>query len=140
MMQISTLAIVLAAGKGTRMKSDIPKVMHALAGAPMLVHVLAAARAASVDEICVVVGPDMEEVGDIARGIDPKIPVVLQAEQRGTADAVKAAQNAFAGFGGSVIVLYGDTPLLHPRTLNPIRREPADCPGFVGVRFHAEDP
>ena len=140
MMQISTLAIVLAAGKGTRMKSDIPKVMHALAGAPMLVHVLAAARAASVDEICVVVGPDMEEVGDIARGIDPKIPVVLQAEQRGTADAVKAAQNAFAGFGGSVIVLYGDTPLLHAETINRIRRELADGADIVVIGFEAKDP
>jgi bifunctional UDP-N-acetylglucosamine pyrophosphorylase/glucosamine-1-phosphate N-acetyltransferase len=140
MMQISTLAIVLAAGKGTRMKSDIPKVMHALAGAPMLVHVLAAARAASVDEICVVVGPEMEEVGDIARGIDPKIPVVLQAEQRGTADAVKAAQNAFAGFGGSVIVLYGDTPLLHAETINRIRRELADGADIVVIGFEAKDP
>ena len=140
MMQISTLAIVLAAGKGTRMKSDIPKVMHALAGAPMLVHVLAAARAASVDEICVVVGPDMEEVGDIARGIDAKIPVVLQAEQRGTADAVKAAQNAFAGFGGSVIVLYGDTPLLHAETINRIRRELANGADIVVIGFEAKDP
>jgi len=106
----------------------------------MLVHVLAAARAASVDEICVVVGPDMEEVGDIARGIDPKIPVVLQAEQRGTADAVKAAQNAFAGFGGSVIVLYGDTPLLHAETINRIRRELANGADIVVIGFEAKDP
>jgi len=140
MMQISVLAIVLAAGKGTRMKSDIPKVMHALAGAPILVHVLAAATAASVDEICVVVGPDMEEVGDIARSVDPKIHVVLQAEQRGTADAVKAAQNAFAGFGGSVIVLYGDTPLLHAETINRIRRELADGADIVVIGFEAKDP
>ena len=139
-MQISALAIVLAAGKGTRMKSDIPKVMHALAGAPILVHVLAAATAASVDEICVVVGPDMEEVGDIARSVDPKIHVVQQAEQRGTADAVKAAQNAFAGFGGSVIVLYGDTPLLHAETTNRIRRELADGADIVVIGFEAKDP
>ena len=140
MMQISALAIVLAAGKGTRMKSDIPKVMHTLAGAPILVHVLAAATAASVDEICVVVGPDMEEVGDIARSVDPKIHVVQQAEQRGTADAVKAAQNAFAGFGGSVIVLYGDTPLLHAETINRIRRELADGADIVVIGFEAKDP
>ena len=139
-MQISALAIVLAAGKGTRMKSDIPKVMHTLAGAPILVHVLAAATAASVDEICVVVGPDMEEVGDIARSVDPKIHVVQQAEQRGTADAVKAAQNAFAGFGGSVIVLYGDTPLLHAETINRIRRELADGADIVVIGFEAKDP
>ena len=66
MTQNSVLAIVLAAGKGTRMKSDVPKVMHAIAGAPMLVHVLNAAKGAPVGEICVVVGPGMDEVAGAA--------------------------------------------------------------------------
>ena len=95
MTQNSVLAIVLAAGKGTRMKSDIPKVMHAIAGAPMLVHVLNAAKGAAVGEICVVVGPGMDEVAGAAKSADPQIQVFTQAEQRGTADAVKAAQGAF---------------------------------------------
>jgi len=134
------LAIVLAAGKGTRMKSDIPKVMHEIAGAPLLVHVLAAAKAASIDETCVVVGPGMEEVASAARGVDPGLPMFVQAEQRGTADAVKAAQAAFAGFGGAVMVLYGDTPLLRAETIDRLRRELADGADIVAIGFEAPDP
>jgi bifunctional UDP-N-acetylglucosamine pyrophosphorylase/glucosamine-1-phosphate N-acetyltransferase len=134
------LAIVLAAGKGTRMKSDIPKVMHEIAGAPLLVHVLAAAEAASIDEACVVVGPGMEEVASAARSVDPGLPVFVQAEQRGTADAVKAAQAAFAGFGGAVMVLYGDTPLLRAETIDRLRRELADGADIVAIGFEAPDP
>lgn len=134
------LAIVLAAGKGTRMKSDIPKVMHEIAGAPLLVHVLAAAKAASIDETCVVVGPGMEEVASAARSVDPGLPVFVQAEQRGTADAVKAAQAAFAGFGGAVMVLYGDTPLLRAETIDRLRRELADGADIVAIGFEAPDP
>jgi len=134
------LAIVLAAGKGTRMKSDIPKVMHALAGAPLLVHVLAAAKAAPVDEMCVVVGPSMDEVANVARSVDPGLPVFVQAEQRGTADALKAAQAAFAGFGGAVLVLYGDTPLLRTETIDRLRHELDDGADIVVIGFEAEDP
>jgi bifunctional UDP-N-acetylglucosamine pyrophosphorylase/glucosamine-1-phosphate N-acetyltransferase len=140
MTQSSVLTIVLAAGKGTRMKSNIPKVMHALAGAPMLSHVLAATRAASVGEICVVVGPGMEEVCSVARKTDPGIQVFVQAEQRGTADAVKAAQEAFAGFGGPVIVLYGDTPLLRPETIDRLCHALGDGADIVVVGFEAKDP
>ena len=134
------LAIVLAAGKGTRMKSDIPKVMHEIAGAPLLVHVLAAAKAASIDETCVVVGSGMEEVASAARSVDSGLPVFVQAEQRGTADAVKAAQAAFAGFGGAVMVLYGDTPLLRAETIDRLRRELADGADIVAIGFEASDP
>jgi bifunctional UDP-N-acetylglucosamine pyrophosphorylase / glucosamine-1-phosphate N-acetyltransferase len=140
MMHNPVLAIVLAAGKGTRMKSDIPKVMHALAGAPLLVHVLAAAKAAPVDEMCVVVGPSMDEVANVARSVDPGLPVFVQAEQRGTADALKAAQAAFAGFGGAVLVLYGDTPLLRTETIDRLRRELDDGADIVVIAFEAEDP
>lgn len=134
------LAIVLAAGKGTRMKSDIPKVMHALAGAPLLIHVLAAAKAAAVDEMCVVVGPGMDDVASAAGSVDPGLPVFVQAEQRGTADAVKAAQVAYAGFGGAVMVLYGDTPLLRAETINRLRRELDHGADIVVIGFEAQDP
>ncbi len=140
MTQNSALAIVLAAGKGTRMKSDIPKVMHALAGAPLLVHVLAAAKAASVDKICVVVGSAMAEVAHVARSLDPNLPVFVQPEQLGTADAVKAAQAGFARFAGPVIVLYGDTPLLRPETIGRLRQELKDGADVVVIGFETRDP
>jgi bifunctional UDP-N-acetylglucosamine pyrophosphorylase/glucosamine-1-phosphate N-acetyltransferase len=134
------LAIVLAAGKGTRMKSDIPKVMHAIAGAPMLVHVLAAAKAAAVEELCVVVSPGMDEVASTAMGIDSNLPVFVQAEQRGTADAVKAAQTAFVGFTGPVIILYGDTPLLRAETIDRLRGELANAADIVVIGFETDAP
>lgn len=140
MKQPSVLAIILAAGKGTRMNSDIPKVMHAVAGAPMLTHVLAAAKAARVSEICLVVGPGMDEVGSVARSVDLHLSVFVQAEQRGTADAVKAAQAAFSGFAGAVIVLYGDTPLLCAATIDWLRRELDDGADIVVVGFEPKDP
>ena len=140
MTQNSVLAIVLAAGKGTRMKSDIPKVMHAIAGAPMLVHVLNAAKGAAVGEICVVVGPGMDEVAGAAKSADPQSQVFTQAEQRGTADAVKAAQGAFVGFAGPVIILYGDTPLLRAETIGQLSRELANGADIVVVGFEADDP
>jgi bifunctional UDP-N-acetylglucosamine pyrophosphorylase/glucosamine-1-phosphate N-acetyltransferase len=140
MTQNSVLAIVLAAGKGTRMKSDRPKVMHGLAGAPLIVHVLAAAKAAGIGEICVVVGPGMDEVAGVARSLDPALPVFVQPEQHGTADAVKAAQDAFAGFAGPVIILYGDTPLLRPETIGRLRAALVEGADLVVISFEAEDP
>lgn len=140
MIQPSALAIVLAAGKGTRMKSDLPKVMHRLAGATLLAHVLRAAKAAAVDRIAVVVGPGMEQVGAAASELDPKLQTFVQAEQRGTADAVKAAREAFEDFHGHVLILYGDTPLLRPQTLDKVRGELEAGADLVVIGFEAEDP
>jgi bifunctional UDP-N-acetylglucosamine pyrophosphorylase/glucosamine-1-phosphate N-acetyltransferase len=140
MTQPSALAIVLAAGKGTRMKSDLPKVMHRLAGATLLAHVLRAAKAAAVDRIAVVVGPGMEQVGAAASVLDPKLQTFVQAEQRGTADAVKAAREAFEDFHGHVLILYGDTPLLRPETLDKVRGELEAGADLVVIGFEAEDP
>jgi bifunctional UDP-N-acetylglucosamine pyrophosphorylase/glucosamine-1-phosphate N-acetyltransferase len=139
MTQPSALAIVLAAGKGTRMKSDLPKVMHRLAGATLLAHVLRAAKAAAVDRIAVVVGPGMEQVGAAASVLDPKLQTFVQAEQRGTADAVKAAREAFEDFHGHVLILYGDTPLLRPETLDKVRGELEAGADLVVIGFEAED-
>ncbi|MGB3022105.1 MAG: bifunctional UDP-N-acetylglucosamine diphosphorylase/glucosamine-1-phosphate N-acetyltransferase GlmU, partial [Methyloceanibacter sp.] len=140
MIQGSVLALVLAAGKGTRMKSERPKVMHALAGAPMLAHVLATAKAASADRICLVVGPDMEEVASAARELDPGVATFVQAAQLGTADAVKAAEAGFTGFPGAVIVLYGDTPLLRAETLDRLRHALDDGADIAVVGFEASAP
>jgi bifunctional UDP-N-acetylglucosamine pyrophosphorylase/glucosamine-1-phosphate N-acetyltransferase len=136
----STLAIVLAAGKGTRMKSDVPKVMHALAGAPMLAHVLAIAKDAGAGKISVVIGPGMEEVASLAKSLDADAEVFVQAGQLGTADAVRAAEAGFAGANGPVLILYGDTPLLRPSTLDRLTRELAKGADLVVAGFETENP
>src|ERR1041384_8133786 len=112
MNQTSSLAIILAAGKGTRMKSETPKVMHKLAGATLLAHVMKAAKAAGIDRMAVVVGPGMEEVGAAVAAVDPKAQSFVQAKQLGTADAVKSAREALEDFKGDALVPYGDFPLL----------------------------
>src|SRR5215210_3287146 len=136
----SVLAIVLAAGKGTRMSSDLPKVMHELAGAPLLAHVLSVAQTASIDRLCGVIAPGMEHVDRVARAFAPEIAMFIQPEPRGTADAVKAAQQAFASFTGPVLVLYGDTPLLRAATLHRLRSELETGADLVVIGFDAPDP
>jgi len=140
MTQSSALAIVLAAGKGIRMKSDLPKVLHHLAGAPMLAHVLRTAAAAGVARASLVVGPDMEAVGEAGRAVDPAIDVFIQSNQLGTADAVKAALPAFEAEAGPVLVLYGDTPLLRPETLKAVLGELNAGADLVVIGFEADDP
>jgi bifunctional UDP-N-acetylglucosamine pyrophosphorylase/glucosamine-1-phosphate N-acetyltransferase len=109
----SVAAIVLAAGKGTRMKSALPKVMHEVAGRPMVLHVLDAVKALGAARAVVVVGPDMPEVGEAVKPFE----TAVQARQLGTADAVKAARKALGDFRGTIFILYGDTPLITPATL-----------------------
>jgi len=140
MNQTSSLAIILAAGKGTRMKSELPKVMHKLAGATLLAHVMKAAKAAGIDRMAVVVGPGMEEVGAAVAAVDPKAQSFVQAKQLGTADAVKSAREALEDFKGDVLVLYGDTPLLTSETLNRVRAELKAGADLVVIGFEAADP
>jgi bifunctional UDP-N-acetylglucosamine pyrophosphorylase/glucosamine-1-phosphate N-acetyltransferase len=131
--------IILAAGKGTRMKSDLPKVLHKVAGRSMVGHVVAAASALAPERIVVVVGPGMESV---AAEVAPHATVV-QERQRGTADAVMAARGLLEGFGGDVLVVYGDTPLVTPATLGAMveaRRTGADDPAVVVLGMRPDDP
>jgi len=130
--------IILAAGKGTRMKSDLPKVLHPVAGVPMVGHVLAAARALEPDRIVVVVGPGMDNV---AGAVHPALTVVQQRQQ-GTADAVAAARTHLDGFEGDVLVLFGDTPLMRAETLRRMvaaRRMDGD-PALVVLGMRPDDP
>src|SRR5882672_1961510 len=90
------LAIVLAAGEGTRMRSQRPKVLHAIAGQSLLAHVLTAVRAAGGTATAVVVGPDASAVAAEARRLLPEAETFVQAERRGTAHAVLAAKTAIA--------------------------------------------
>src|SRR5512143_1452795 len=140
MTETSSLAIILAAGKGTRMKSALPKVLHKLAGAPMIAHVLDATHAAGIGKLALVVGPGMKEVAQAATALDDKLEVFVQPGQLGTADAVKAARPAFEDFKGHVLILYGDTPLLRPETLNAAAAELAAGADLVVIGFEAENP
>ena len=106
--------IILAAGQGIRMRSDLPKVMHPLAGRPMVRHVLDAARALEPANLAVVVGYGADLV---RQALGDEIVYVIQAEQLGTGHAVQQARDAAAGQAGIVLVLYGDTPLIRPETL-----------------------
>ncbi|MSO76021.1 MAG: bifunctional UDP-N-acetylglucosamine diphosphorylase/glucosamine-1-phosphate N-acetyltransferase GlmU [Alphaproteobacteria bacterium] len=106
-------AIILAAGQGTRMRSDRPKVLHPLAGRPMVRHLLATVNALAPDRVAVVVGPGME---DVARAAAPA-PTFLQLERLGTAHAVLAARALFENFDGDVLILFGDTPLITVPTI-----------------------
>jgi len=104
--------VVLAAGLGTRMKSDLPKALHPVGGLAMVGHVLATARSLGAAEIVVVVGPEM---AGRARDFAPA-KIAVQEERRGTADAVRAAVTVLGAFDGDVLVAYGDTPLVRPGT------------------------
>ena len=109
--------VVLAAGQGKRMHSDLPKVLHALAGRPLLAHVLDAARELSPDRLCVVVGHGSERVR--AALAAPDVAYVVQERQLGTGHAVMQALPSLAA-GGTVLVLYGDVPLIAAATLREL--------------------
>lgn len=129
---MSKYILILAAGKGTRMKSDLPKVLHEVAFHPMLYHVLAAAGAIENDGIFTVVGHGKAEVEAAFAG---ETAFVLQEEQKGTGHAVKTALNsAFADKeNGTVLVLCGDTPLLRGETLSALLACHEDCGNLVTV-------
>lgn len=112
-----TVAVILAAGKGTRMKSALPKVLHAVGGQSMLRHVMTAAEQAGAKRTIVVVGFGGDQV---QAEIGAAAEYVLQAEQLGTGHAMMQAQPALDGFGGTVLLLCGDTPLLTGNTLQQL--------------------
>jgi bifunctional UDP-N-acetylglucosamine pyrophosphorylase / glucosamine-1-phosphate N-acetyltransferase len=109
--------IILAAGKGTRMRSALPKVMHKVAGQPMISHVLATLKSLSPQKTVLVIAPGMADVKDAAEQVAPGCNVVVQDKQQGTGHAVLCAEEAINKYSGTVLVLYGDTPLITPGTL-----------------------
>ncbi|MBV1868660.1 MAG: bifunctional UDP-N-acetylglucosamine diphosphorylase/glucosamine-1-phosphate N-acetyltransferase GlmU [Marinosulfonomonas sp.] len=131
--------IILAAGQGTRMNSDLPKVLHQIGGAPMFVHALEAGRALEAERRVLVVGHGAEAVSAAARAYDPEIEIVVQDEQLGTGHAVKAARGALADFDGDVVVLYGDTPFIGADTLQAMADARAEF-DVVVLGFEAADP
>ena len=111
-------AIILAAGKSTRMRSKMPKMLHPLCGLPMTAHVIRACRQAGVERIVVVVG---HEADAVRAGLGASLEYALQAQQRGTGDAVRAAQPLLGDWPGAILVLAGDVPLLGGETLARLR-------------------
>jgi len=136
----SSLTVVLAAGEGTRMRSSMPKVLHPVAGQPLLAHVLQAAPSGSGARLAVVIGPDHKAVADEVRRIRPDAETFVQSERLGTAHAVLAARTAITRGADDLLVAFGDTPLISARTFARMR-EPLEKGAVLTVLgFHAADP
>jgi len=132
--------IVLAAGMGTRMRSDTHKVLHPIAGKPMLMHLLDTVDGLGAEECVVVVGKGRDQLEEALNGRGVKI--AHQAEQKGTAHAVQQAEQVLAGFNGNIIILYGDTPFVAAGTLTEMlqRLDAPDAPAVVVLASSPEDP
>jgi bifunctional UDP-N-acetylglucosamine pyrophosphorylase/glucosamine-1-phosphate N-acetyltransferase len=130
-------AVILAAGRGTRMRSDMPKVLHPLACRPMVLHVLDSVARLQPTRMVVVIGPEMDAVKPV---VAPH-PVAIQERQCGTADAAKAARHALAGFSdGTVLIVFGDTPLVRTETLSEMIACREAGAAVVVLGFHPENP
>jgi bifunctional UDP-N-acetylglucosamine pyrophosphorylase/glucosamine-1-phosphate N-acetyltransferase len=132
--------VILAAGQGTRMRSDTHKVLHPIASRPLLLHLLDTVDALGADKRVVVVGKGREQVEAAIQGRNAEIAV--QAEQKGTGHAVQQAAEALAGYDGPVIILYGDTPFVEAATLRAMldRLNGDDGPGVVVLASSPADP
>jgi len=132
--------IILAAGQGTRMRSDTHKVLHPIAGRPLLLHLLDRVDALGAEKRVVVLGKGREQV---EAAIDDRgVEIAVQAEQKGTGHAVQQAANALAGYDGPVIILYGDTPFVESETLRRMldRLDGEGGPGVVVLASRPADP
>ena len=134
-----THLILLAAGEGTRMLSDTPKVLHEIAGAPLFAHALASAGELDGRRV-IVVGHGGEAVRKAAEALDETLLTVEQTEQLGTAHAVTMATDALAGAGGDTVMLFGDTPFIKPETLAAMAEARKAGADIVFLGFEASDP
>lgn len=135
------LFVVLAAGKGTRMKSSLPKVLHKIAGQSMLAHVLTTASRIEGGKIAVVAGPQMDAVATEAVRVVPGARMFEQSAQLGTADAVLAAKPALDEQGGSdVVVLFADTPLVRGEVIEGLRAALVSGANIAVLGFRPKDP
>ncbi len=140
MTQNALMTILLAAGKGTRMQSDLPKVLHQVAGRSMVGHVIEAAKDAGASYQAVVLGHGADQVRDTVEGSSLNLETFLQIEQLGTAHAVLAAREALEEFSGYVVVLYGDTPLLVSSTIKKLTALLDEGADIAVLGFEANDP
>jgi len=132
--------IILAAGEGTRMRSELPKPLHRIGCAPLLQHVLTTAAALRPEHLVVVVGHGGETVAATARKLAPQVQIVEQSVRRGTGDATRLALAAIALAPGDLLVLYGDTPLLRTATLQAMLDRRADGAAVVALGFETAEP
>jgi bifunctional UDP-N-acetylglucosamine pyrophosphorylase / glucosamine-1-phosphate N-acetyltransferase len=134
------LAIVLAAGEGTRMRTRLPKALHRIAGRTLLAQVLASVTQAGCDAIAVVVGPDHDAVANEAQAVAPKAHIFEQRERRGTAHAVLAARQALRAGADEVLVAFADTPLVRTETLTALRAALGKGAAVAVLGFAPTDP
>ena len=139
-MERTCLAIILAAGDSTRMKSSISKVLHPIAGRPMIAHVMEAIARTDISAAALVVGRNAEEVAAAADIGGIEVEAYLQKERLGTGHAVLAAREAIARGYDDIIVAYGDVPLLTDVPLRAARKGLADGNDIVVIGFHTENP
>ena len=144
---MNAIAILLAAGKGTRMRSDLAKVLHAFAGEPLVIHPLRAARRVGAERSIVIVGHQREQVEAEVRARLPAaagwaVDFAVQAEQNGTGHAVLCALPVLGeAFAGVVLILSGDVPLIQAQTLETLARAcAASSAGISLASFRADDP
>ena len=130
--------VILAAGKGTRMKSDLHKVLHPIAGRPMLLHLMDSAATLAPERQVVVVGSGRDQ---LERAVGDKATIAVQDPQHGTGHAVQQAQGALDGFSGDVLVLYGDVPFVRAETMRAMldRLHADDSPAVVVLGFEPDD-
>ena len=134
------LAIVLAAGEGTRMRSARPKVLHVVAGRTLLGHVLTAVKMTETAAVAVVIGPEHADVSALVRANFAATQVFTQNERRGTAHAVLAARAAIEKGADDILVIFGDTPLIRPETLAKLRGALAQGAAVAVLGFKPADP
>ena len=140
MSELQGLAVVLAAGEGTRMRSGVPKVLHAIAGRSLLGHVMASLEDFGDMDCALVVGPGMEAAEAEAKAIRPDVSSFVQTERLGTAHATLAARAAIESANGPLLVLYGDTPLLGSDTLRRVLQAIEEGADLVVLGFEPADP
>ncbi|MCB1508891.1 MAG: bifunctional UDP-N-acetylglucosamine diphosphorylase/glucosamine-1-phosphate N-acetyltransferase GlmU [Hyphomicrobiaceae bacterium] len=136
----SGLAVILAAGEGTRMRSSLPKVLHPVGGLALVGHVIKATLAAGISRRVVVAGHGAEAVSAAVRTLDDKAAIAIQTERLGTAHAVLAARSALEEGADDIVVLFGDGPLITAETIAAARAKLAEGAAVVVVGFHTDAP
>ena len=139
-MDRSCLSIILAAGEGTRMKSSLPKVLHKIAGLPLVCHVVRQVQSIGKSDIAVVVGRGADEVSSAVKEFSKTANIYLQKERLGTAHAVLSAREMLSKNYDDVLIVFGDTPLIEAKSLECARDELAHGADIVVMGFVTENP